>query len=155
MLSIATQFWKLSLKNNCFCSKILYGEQIDYVIVLSRVSIPAIVFPIFSTNKHCWKAVWSAKKEKPASFLKPPPGTSIIRGVTPLTIFTLEVYVAPKGMVFKPFWSENGYSLCLFWSELVYSFRGNIGVQLNVFFVSIPNEWERKSIMRREFEMEF
>ena len=32
MLSVAAQFWKLSLKNNFFCSEILYGEQIGYVI---------------------------------------------------------------------------------------------------------------------------
>ena len=36
MLSIAAQFWELSLKNNFFCSKILYGEQIDYVICFKQ-----------------------------------------------------------------------------------------------------------------------
>ena len=28
-------------------------------------------------------------------------------------------------MVFVPFWSQNGYRLCLFWSEFGYGFRGN------------------------------
>ena len=33
-------------------------------------------------------------------------------------------YVAPpKGMVFGPFWLENGYTLCLFWSGIGYAFR--------------------------------
>ena len=58
-------------------------------------------------------------------------------------------------MVFAPFWSENGYGLCLFWPEFVYSFRGNTRVHLNVFVISIPNEQESKNNMRREFEMDF
>ena len=28
-------------------------------------------------------------------------------------------------MVFLPFWSQNGYRLCLFWSEFGYGFREN------------------------------
>ena len=28
-------------------------------------------------------------------------------------------------MVFLPFWSQNGYRLCLFWSEFEYGFREN------------------------------
>ena len=28
-------------------------------------------------------------------------------------------------MVFVPFWSQNGYRLCLFWSEFGYGFREN------------------------------
>ena len=35
--------------------------------------------------------------------------------------------VAPKGMVFAPFWSENGYAFCPFWSGIRYDFGGNYG----------------------------
>ena len=35
---------------------------------------------------------------------------------------------APKGGGFVPFWSENGYTLCLYWSGIWYGFRGNYGV---------------------------
>ena len=28
-------------------------------------------------------------------------------------------------MVFVPFWSDNGYRLCLFWTEFGCGFRGN------------------------------
>ena len=35
---------------------------------------------------------------------------------------------APKGGGFAPFWSENGYTLCLYWSGIWYGFRGNYGV---------------------------
>ena len=31
------------------------------------------------------------------------------------------------GMVFAPFWSENGYKFCPFWSGIVHGFRGNLG----------------------------
>ena len=34
---------------------------------------------------------------------------------------------APKSMVFGPFWSENGETLCLFWSGIGYGFWGNYG----------------------------
>ena len=34
---------------------------------------------------------------------------------------------ALTGMVFGPFWSEKGDTLCLFWSEIGYGFRGNYG----------------------------
>ena len=43
-------------------------------------------------------------------------------GGTPL----YEVCAAPKGMVFEPFWSENGYRFWTFWSEIWYGFRGNV-----------------------------
>ena len=32
---------------------------------------------------------------------------------------------APKGKVFAPFWSVNGYRLCPFWSGIGYGFREN------------------------------
>ena len=31
----------------------------------------------------------------------------------------------PKGGVFAPFWSENGYRLCPFWSGIRYGSGGN------------------------------
>ena len=52
----------------------------------------------------------------------------------------------PKDYVFFLVWplrSENGYRLCLFWSEMRYDFGGNYGgvkEVYNVFVVSIPNE---------------
>ena len=45
------------------------------------------------------------------------------------------------------FWSENGYTLCLFWSGIGYGFGGSTEC-MNVFIVSIPNESERKRNMR-------
>jgi len=33
---------------------------------------------------------------------------------------------AIKGMVFEPFWSENGYRFGTFWSEIGYGYRGNV-----------------------------
>ena len=36
------------------------------------------------------------------------------------------VCAAPKGRVFKPFWSENGYTFYLFWSGIGCG-RGNYG----------------------------
>ena len=30
-------------------------------------------------------------------------------------------------MVFAPFWSENGYAFCLFWSGIRYDFGRNYG----------------------------
>ena len=38
------------------------------------------------------------------------------------------VCAAPKGRVFAPFWSENGYRLSLFWSGRVLVFEGTTGV---------------------------
>ena len=32
-----------------------------------------------------------------------------------------------KGIVFPPFWSENGFGLCPFWSGIGYGFQGNYG----------------------------
>ena len=45
-------------------------------------------------------------------------------------------YYTPSGRVFESFWSENGYTLCPFWSGIGYGFRGNYGLDLNNFFVS-------------------
>ena len=42
---------------------------------------------------------------------------------------------APKGMVFEPFWSENGSTLCPFWSGIGYGFLGNYREYMNVLTV--------------------
>ena len=42
-------------------------------------------------------------------------------------IKAMYVCAAPKGRVFAPFWSENGYRLSLFWSERVLVFEGTTG----------------------------
>ena len=62
------------------------------------------------------------------------------RGGGYFLIFALEVCAAPKGLVFAPSGSENGYRLCLVWSGLNSGmvFEG-IRECLNVFVVSIPN----------------
>ena len=44
-----------------------------------------------------------------------------------------------SGMVFAPFWSENGYTLCAFGLKLGIVFEGTTEC-MNVFIVSIPNE---------------
>ena len=49
------------------------------------------------------------------------------RGGTPFYEPYRYVSAAPKGRVFVPFWSENGYTLCPFWSGIEYGFRGNYG----------------------------
>ena len=52
-------------------------------------------------------------------------------------------------MVFGPFRSENGYTLCPFWSGIGYGSRGMVfeggtqsmnGYKVNVFIASIPSE---------------
>ena len=43
---------------------------------------------------------------------------------------------ALTGRVLGPFWSENGYTLCPFWSGIRYGFLGSYG---SVVIVSIPN----------------
>ena len=43
-------------------------------------------------------------------------------------IKAMYVCAAPKGNVFAPFWSENGYRLPLFWSGRVLVFEGTTGV---------------------------
>ena len=53
-------------------------------------------------------------------------------------IFYLIGMYPPKGRVFAPFSeSENGYRLCLSWSEFGYRFWREC---MNVFVVSVPKE---------------
>ena len=40
-------------------------------------------------------------------------------------IYAIKVCAAPSGRVFGPFSSENRYTLCPFWSRIVYVFRRN------------------------------
>ena len=51
-------------------------------------------------------------------------GTSLTSGGTPL-YKQYTVCAAPKGRGFAPFWSENLYRLCPFWSGIGYGFLGN------------------------------
>ena len=67
-------------------------------------------------------------------------------------IKAMYVCAAPKGNVFAPFWSENGYRLPLFWSGRVLVFAGTKEC-MNVFILSIPNEKKEREIC--EFEMDF
>ena len=46
---------------------------------------------------------------------------------------------APKGIVFAPFRSENGYRFFSYGSGIGYGFQGNYG---SVLVISIPNEYE-------------
>ena len=48
------------------------------------------------------------------------------RGIS-LNISHIHVPPAPLGTVFGPFWSENQYTLCPFWSGVRYGFQGNYG----------------------------
>ena len=54
------------------------------------------------------------------------------------------VCAAPKGRGFAPFWSVNGYRLCLFWPGIGYGFQGELRECMNEFIVSIPNEKKKK-----------
>ena len=42
----------------------------------------------------------------------------------------------PKGRVFAPFWSENGYTLRPFWSGIAYGFQGTTGVYEHIYLLS-------------------
>ena len=58
-----------------------------------------------------------------------------------------------KGMVFTPFWSENGYRLCSFWSGIECGFQGNYGsVGTYLLFQFQMSNKEREIC---EFEMRF
>ena len=57
---------------------------------------------------------------------------------------------AQKGRGFTPFWSENGYRLCLFWSEFGYGFRGNAWT-----YMSSQFQMNKKERVICEFEVDF
>ena len=76
----------------------------------------------------------------------PPPG-----GVLPY-ISHIGVCSAPKGMVFAPFWSENGYTLpILVWNR--YRFQGNYGSLRK--YLSFQCQMNKKEREICEFEMDF
>ena len=50
-------------------------------------------------------------------------------------------YVSPQRVgFFAPFWSENGYRFCPFWSDFRVWFTKELRLCINVFVVSIPND---------------
>ena len=56
---------------------------------------------------------------------KKPPGI--------LLILAVQVFAAPKGMVFGSFWSENEYTLCPFGLESSIVFEGTKGVRERIY----------------------
>ena len=42
---------------------------------------------------------------------------------------------APKGMVFEPFWPENGYRFSTCWSQTGYGYRGNVHESYKLIFL--------------------
>ena len=69
-------------------------------------------------------------------------------------IFPLQVYGAPKDVVFALFWSENGYRLCLFWSEFGYGFWGNTNFKKK-HICRFNSKRKRKKRVISEFEIDF
>ena len=60
---------------------------------------------------------------------------------------------APKGRVFAPFWSENGYRLCPFWLGIRYGLQGNYrSVLTNLSFQFQGSKNEREIC---KFKMDF
>ena len=70
------------------------------------------------------------------------------RGVLPYISYS----TAPSGGVFARFWSENGYTLCPFWSGIGHGFWGNYGmVWTSLSFQYQMSKKERKIC---EFQMD-
>ena len=60
----------------------------------------------------------------------------------------------PSGRVFAPFWSENEYTLCPFWSGIGYGFRGNYGVDERIYrFNYIPVFQMSKKKLKRNMRI--
>ena len=55
---------------------------------------------------------------------------------------------AQKGRVFAAFWSENRYRPCLFWSGYRVWFLRELRECMNVFIISVKNDYERKKDMQ-------
>ena len=59
---------------------------------------------------------------------------------------------SPIGSVFAPFWSENRYTLCPFWSGIGYGFRGKYGSVWR--YLSFQFQMTKKEREIREIEMD-
>ena len=59
----------------------------------------------------------------------------------------------PKGIVFEPFWSENGYRLRQFWSGIGYGFPRNYDSAS--LYSSFQFQISKKERVISEFEMDF
>ena len=59
-----------------------------------------------------------------------------------LYISHIGICATPSGRVFAPFWSENGYKLCPFWSGIRYGFQGNYVVYNRIYHFN--SKWVRK-----------
>ena len=59
----------------------------------------------------------------------------------------------PKGHGVAPFWSQNRYRLCSFWSGIGYGLQDELGECTNVFIVSFQMNKKEREIC--EFEMNF
>ena len=59
----------------------------------------------------------------------------------------------PKGMVFAPFRSENGYTLCPFWSGIGSGFRGNYR-SVRTSYLSFQFQMIKKEGVIYDFEMD-
>ena len=64
----------------------------------------------------------------------------------------VKVYAAPSGRIFEPFWSENGYTLCPFWSGIGLGFRESYGRVWTL--LSFQFQISKKEREISEFEMD-
>ena len=60
-----------------------------------------------------------------------------------------------KGMVFAPFWSENGYTFCPFWSGIGYGLRGNYGSVWTYLLFQIQMNTGKERLMYVDFKKSF
>ena len=68
-------------------------------------------------------------------------------------IQAIKVCAAPKGLVFAPFWSENRYRFCPFWSGIGCGLQRNYGCIL----MCSPFQFQmnKKESVTGKFEMDF
>ena len=55
------------------------------------------------------------------------------------------------GRVFAPYWSENGYTLCPFWSGIGFDFWGNCGIVWTYLSFQLYSKWVEK---KEKFSMQ-
>ena len=70
-------------------------------------------------------------------------------------IQSVQVCAAPTGRVFGPFWSENGYTLCPFWSGIEYGFRGNYGSAWRYWSFQFQMSKKEREICELEMDLHF